>query len=75
MTCTRGCCQTQAEHYRSLMVASPGRRALVKRTVCDGGSEGSAVVTEHWHDRQDVVVRPTTVRAVRVARGVENADG
>lgn len=75
MTCARGCCDTQAEHYRSLYVASPDRRAMTKRTVCDGGSEGSAVVTEHWHDRQDVLVRPMTVRAVRVPQGVENANG
>lgn len=72
MTCARGCCETPADHYRSLMVARSARRALTKQTVCDGGSEGSAVVTEHWHDRQDVLVRPTTVRAVRTSRGVDN---
>jgi hypothetical protein len=75
MTCARGCCVTQAEHYRSLRIASPDRRAMTKRTECDGGSEGSAVVTEHWHDRQDVLVRPTTVRAIRMTAGVEQANG
>ena len=75
MSCARGCCDTQAEHYQSLRVASPDRRGWTKRTVCDGGPEGSAVVTEHWHDRQDVVVRPGTVRAVRTTAGVEQANG
>jgi hypothetical protein len=77
VTCARGCCGTQAEHYRSLRVASPGRRALVKVTELDGGATGSATVTEHWHDRQDVVVRPATIRAVYDAGSgrLENANG
>jgi hypothetical protein len=61
MPCARGCCATQAEHYRSLLIASPGRRRLrkVTTTVTD---TATADVTEHWHDRQDVLIKPGTVR-------------
>lgn len=62
MTCTRGCCVTPAEHYRSVSVAHPDRRSWRKTTTVD---TGPAVVdqTEHWHDRQDVLVKPRTVHA------------
>jgi len=76
MSCARGCCATQAEHYRSLLVAHPDRRSMTKVTECDGGSKGSGRITEHWHDRQDVLVRPATVRAVKSSSGrLENIDG
>jgi hypothetical protein len=76
MTCTRGCCDTQAEHYRSLRVASPDRRALTKVTEHSDGRQG-ATVTEHWHDRQDVLVKPATVRMAydRTTGRLENLDG
>jgi hypothetical protein len=75
MTCARGCCPTPADHYRSLRVASADRRTLTKVTDCDGGSEGSGVITEHWHDRQDVLIRPATVHAARTGGRLENVDG
>jgi hypothetical protein len=56
MSCTRGCCDTPAEHYRSLRVASPDRRQLTK-TVTDVHDHHKVDVTQHWHDRQDVQVR------------------
>lgn len=63
MSCTRGCCATPAEHYRSLRVASPTRSTLKKVTTDDHGTH-KVDVTEHYHDRQDVLVRgPETVRA------------
>lgn len=68
MSCARGCCATRAEHYRSLMVANPGRRALTRATTDDHGTH-RVVVTEHWHDRQDVLVQPRTIRARLVQEG------
>lgn len=62
MSCARGCCDTQAEHYRSLMVASPDRVSLTKVTTDDHGTH-QVDVTQHWHDRQDVLIKkPETVR-------------
>jgi hypothetical protein len=54
MPCTRGCCATPAEHYRSLTtrVGEP----KTKVTVEDTGATVNTV-TEHWHDRQDVHVK------------------
>ena len=62
MACARGCCDTPAEHYRSLRVASPDRRSLTKTRVDDHGKQGSVEVVEHWHDRQDVIAHPATIR-------------
>lgn len=56
MSCTRGCCASPAEHYRSLSVASPGRRHLTKTTTDDHGTHQVDVV-QHWQDRQDVTVK------------------
>lgn len=68
MSCARGCCASQAEHYRSLRVAASGRRSLTKTTTDDHGAH-EVDVTEHWHDRQDVLIRPGTVRAKLVQEG------
>lgn len=73
MACSRGCCATQAEHYQSLKVASADRSQMTKVTTTDTG-KGTVDVTEHWHDRQDVLVKPTTVRAVKVSGRMENVD-
>lgn len=64
MACARGCCGTQAEHYRSLRVAAPGRDQLTKVTT-ERDATVTVDVTEHWHDRQDVLVRPETIRVNR----------
>jgi hypothetical protein len=62
MSCARGCCETQAEHYRSLRVAASDRTSLTKTTTDDHGTH-AVDVTQHWHDRQDVLIRkPETVR-------------
>jgi hypothetical protein len=58
--CARGCCPSQAEHYRSIRVASPSRRSMRKVRTDDHGTH-SVDVTEHWSDRQDVTVKPATV--------------
>lgn len=64
MSCSRGCCSTQAEHYRSLRVAAPDRGHLTKVTN-ERDSSVEVDVTEHWHDRQDVLVKPQPIRVDR----------
>lgn len=61
MACARGCCETQREHYLSLSVSHPERRGWTKVTT-DVHDQHTVDVTEHWHDRQDVLVKPDTVR-------------
>jgi len=60
MACARGCCATQREHYQSLGVASANQQELTKTTTDEHGTH-SVDVTEHWHDRQDVTVKPRTL--------------
>lgn len=60
MPCTRGCCSSPAEHYRSVATRVGAPKSKV--TVEDTGATVNTV-TEHWHDRQDVhvkVVEPVT---------------
>lgn len=64
MACSRGCCATQAEHYRSLQVASADRSQMTKVTT-ERDSTVEVDVTEHWHDRQDVLVKPKSIRVTR----------
>lgn len=54
MACTRGCCATPAEHYRSVAVRTGTRPTKVTVEHTDNTVN---TVTEHWHDRQDVNVR------------------
>lgn len=68
MSCTRGCCGSSAEHYRSLVFAHPRQQALTKVTTDDHGTH-QVDVTEHWHDRQDVLVKPRTARVRLVQEG------
>jgi hypothetical protein len=68
MSCVRGCCETQAEHYRSLRVASPDRESMQKVTTDDHGTH-TVDVTEHWQDRQDVHVK--NLPTIRVKMGTQ----
>lgn len=54
MACTRGCCASPAEHYRSLTtrVGEPKTKVTVDHTDATVNT-----VTEHWHDRQDVHIK------------------
>lgn len=61
MACTRGCCETPAEHYRSLAVANISARNAGKLTVDDHGTH-TVEVKESWGDRQDVTVKPRAFR-------------
>jgi hypothetical protein len=45
-------------------VAAPGRDQLTKVTT-ERDATVTVDVTEHWHDRQDVLVRPETIRVNR----------
>ena len=67
MACARGCCATQREHYQSLIVASADRSLLTKTTTDDHGTH-AVEVKEHYHDRQDVTVKPKTHR-LRLTQG------
>ena len=62
MACSRGCCDTPAEHYKSLAVRTGDTGSKRKVTVDDTDMTVNTV-TEYWHDRQDVniaVNRPIT---------------
>lgn len=61
MPCARGCCPTPRDHYRSVGVASPGRTGLTKTRTDDHGTH-KVEVTEHWADRQDVLVKAPSIR-------------
>lgn len=61
MTCGPGCCPDFATHVRSLSVAHPNRREMTK-VVTDVHDHHTVDVTEHWHDRQDVTVKPEFVK-------------
>ena len=61
MACSRGCCATQAEHYKSIGVANPGVLAEGKTTVDDHGTH-QVEVRESGNDRQDVTVKVPSVR-------------
>jgi hypothetical protein len=69
MSCARGCCDTQAAHYRSLSVAHPDRKAMTRTRTDDHGTH-RVDVTEHYTDRQDVTVHAPRV-AVRTATTTE----
>jgi hypothetical protein len=63
MPCSRGCCDSPAEHYRSLTTRVGEPKSKVTVDVTD---KTVNTVTEHWHDRQDVHVRvkdPVSVSA------------
>jgi hypothetical protein len=60
MACARGCCETQAQHYRSLHFASSDRKQLRKVTT-DVHDHHKVDVTERW-EGQDVTVKPDTIR-------------
>jgi hypothetical protein len=62
VACARGCCPTQAEHYRSVGFASSARFGMTKVTTHQDNATTKVDVTEHWGDRQDVLIRPETLR-------------
>ena len=59
MACSRGCCDTQRDHYRSIGMRA--RTPAPKQTV-DVTDDTTNTVTEHWDDRQDVHIHARTIR-------------
>lgn len=66
--CSRGCCSSPAEHYRSLATRVGDRP---KKVTVDHTDMTVNTVTEHWEDRQDVNV---SVRAPLMIDRREKAD-
>lgn len=61
MTCAKGCCADQAEHYRSLSFAD--RRRQVPKVSTDDHGTHTVDVTEHYDtDRQDVTVHAAPIQ-------------
>lgn len=69
MACSRGCCATQKEHYRSIRIAGVDRKQMTKTTV-DVHDHHEVAVTEHYNDRQDVTVRPPTVAVTTTTKEI-----
>lgn len=56
MACSRGCCDSPREHYRSLSTRI-GDLSEKKKITVDRTDSTVNTVTEHWHDRQDVNIK------------------
>lgn len=69
MPCSRGCCDSPREHYRSIALGSIFGQTPPKRTVDDHGTH-TVTVTES-DDRQDVTVKP---RHLTVKAGIHNKE-
>lgn len=55
MSCAKGCCETQREHYQSIGVQSAGNAEWTRTNVHDMGTHTVDVI-EHFDGRQDVTV-------------------
>jgi hypothetical protein len=68
MSCARGCCDTQREHYQSVGTLTYGRSDWNKTTTHRTGPETTVDVTEHFDGRQDVTVHaPRVVAKARIS--------
>lgn len=65
MACSRGCCDTQREHYQSVAVGSIFGQTPPKVTTDDHGTHTVDVIESD--NRQDVTVKP---RALKVKAGI-----
>jgi hypothetical protein len=61
MSCTKGCCETQREHYQSIGWLTQGRSDWHKTTTHRTVGNTTVDVTEHFDGRQDVTVKPEPV--------------
>ena len=61
MSCSKGCCETQREHYQSIGTLTQGRSDWHKTTTHRTVGNTTVDVTEHFDGRQDVTVKPETV--------------
>lgn len=48
------------DKLRSLNVSKPSRRA--PKVTVDVHDRHTVEITEHWHDRQDITVKPQTLK-------------
>lgn len=62
MACSKGCCETQAEHFRSVGVARSD--APTTKTMTDNHGTHTVDVTEHRDGRQDVTVHAPPVKQI-----------
>jgi hypothetical protein len=60
MSCTRGCCDSQREHYQSIGTLTQGRSDWHK-TKTHRTDTATVDVTEHFDGRQDVTVKPDPI--------------
>jgi hypothetical protein len=56
MSCAKGCCATQREHYLSVGRLSADRGEWTKTTTHQTKPNTSVDVTQHFDGRQDVTV-------------------
>lgn len=62
MSCARGCCATQREHYQSLSIGrSNAEKQRLQKVTTDVHDNHTVDVTERWTG-QDVTVKPKTIR-------------
>lgn len=67
MACARGCCETQREHYQSLVIGKGTvEKKQLKKVTTDVHDNHTVDVTERW-DGQDVTVKPKTIRRKMVS--------
>lgn len=62
MSCARGCCATQREHYQSLAVASSDHDEWTKTTTHDLGTHTVDEI-DHFDGRRDITVHAPQVVA------------
>ncbi len=60
VACSRGCCETPAQHYKSIAISNKVARDAGKTTV-DVHDNHTVEVHERWNG-QDVTVKPKTIK-------------
>ena len=61
MSCARGCCDSQRDHYQSIGTLTQVRSDWHKTTTHRTVGKTTVDVTEHFDGRQDVTVHPEPV--------------
>jgi hypothetical protein len=61
MSCSRGCCATPREHFRSVGTLTQGRSDWHKTTTHRTVGTTTVDVTEHFDGRVDVTAKPDRV--------------
>jgi hypothetical protein len=58
VSCAKGCCDSQRDHYQSIGTLTQGRSDWHKTTTHQTAKDMTVDVTEHFDGRQDVTVKP-----------------